>query len=398
MRILFTKCSVQKDKKTVLFVKYISKNICYHTDRTAKNKEGLGLNSIDLNKITAQFNICTTIEPYGDGHINDTFVANMQPRYILQRINNEVFKNPEQVMNNIVLVTEHVAKKIKQAGQNRASLKVIYTLDGKPFYKSEDGSYFRMYEFIENAVSYSKADSPDVFYNAAKGFGEFFELLSDFDASSLYETIEKFHHTPTRFDNFAKAVQADKLGRAETAKREIDGFLSRKAMTSVVTDAIDAGDVPIRVTHNDTKLNNIMLDEKTGEPVCVIDLDTVMPGSILYDFGDSIRFGASSAAEDEHDLDNVYCDLELFEAFTKGFLEATGKFLTPKEIELLPFSARLLTYECGMRFLTDYLEGDTYFKIHYDAQNLYRARTQLKLVEDMERKEAEMKKIVAKYA
>lgn len=356
------------------------------------------MNSIDLNKITAQFNICTTIEPYGDGHINDTFVANMRPRYILQRINNEVFKNPEQVMNNIVLVTEHITKKIKQTGQNRASLKVICTLDGKSFYKTEDGSYFRMYEFIENAVSYSKADSPEVFYNAAKGFGEFFELLNDFDASSLYETIVNFHHTPTRFDNFEKAVQTDKLGRAETAKREIDGFLSRKAMASVVTDAIAAGDVPIRVTHNDTKLNNIMLDEKTGEPVCVIDLDTVMPGSILYDFGDSIRFGASSAAEDEHDLNKVYCDLELFEAFTKGFLEATGKFLTPKEIELLPFSARLLTYECGMRFLTDYLEGDTYFKIHYDAQNLYRARTQLKLVEDMEKKEAEMKKIVAKYA
>lgn len=355
------------------------------------------MNNAYLRNVASKFDIYTSLEPYGDGHINDTYVANVNPRYILQRINSDIFKSPEHVMENIVLVTKHIADKIAERGQAGVALKVIYTHDGMPYYKTDDGNYFRMYEFIENATSYSKADSPEVFYNAAKGFGEFFELLSDFDASQLYETIEKFHHTPTRFETLEKAVKADKMGRCASAKKEVEGFLSRESMASVVTDGIESGEVPLRVTHNDTKLNNIMLDNKTGEPVCVIDLDTVMPGSILYDFGDSIRFGASSADEDEHDLDKVYCDLELFEAFVKGFLEATKKFLTPKEIELLPFSARLLTFECGMRFLTDYLEGDTYFKTHYDGQNLYRARTQLKLVEDMEKKEEEMKKIVAKY-
>ncbi len=355
------------------------------------------MNNADLRKVASMFDIYTSLEPYGDGHINDTYVANVNPRYILQRINNDIFKSPEQVMDNIVLVTKHIADKIAASGQARTSLRVIYTHDGMPYYKTEDGNYFRMYEFIENATSYSRAESPEVFYNAAKGFGEFFELLSDFDASKLYETIENFHHTPTRFETFEKAVKADKCARSASCMKEIEGFMSRKAMATVVTDAISAGEVPLRVTHNDTKLNNIMLDNKTGEPVCVIDLDTVMPGSILYDFGDSIRFGASSADEDEHDLDKVYCDMELFEAFARGFIEATKDFLTSKEIELLPFSARLLTYECGMRFLTDYLEGDTYFKTHYEGQNLYRARTQLKLIEDMEKKEEEMKKIVAKY-
>ena len=350
-----------------------------------------------LREIASKFDICTSIEPYGDGHINDTFVANMHPRYILQRINKEIFKIPEQVMENIVLVTKHIADKIEKLKLNRVSLKVIYTQNGEAYYKSEDGDYFRMYEFIENAMSYSRSESPEMFYNAAKGFGEFFELLSDFDASKLHETIKNFHHTPTRFADFEKAVRDDSCKRAESAQKEIEGFLKRRNMASVVTDAIDKGEVPLRVTHNDTKLNNIMLDIKTGEPVCVIDLDTVMPGSILYDFGDSIRFGASSADEDEHDLDKVYCDLELYEAFVKGFLEATGKFLTKKEIELLPFSARLLTYECGMRFLGDYLSGDTYFKTHYEGQNLYRARTQLKLVEDMEKKEKQMTDIVKKY-
>lgn len=358
------------------------------------------MNSENLKQIAAKFDTYDKIEPYGDGHINDTYVALSQKRYILQKINTNIFTKPEQVMHNILLVTEHIKKKLTEQGEYRdgAVLSLIPTLDGKAFYRAENGDCFRMYKFIENSSSYSKADSPKTFYNAAKGFGKFFALLSDFDASLLYETIKDFHHTPLRYEAFEKAVSEDKCGRAHIVETEIQAAVSRRSMVSVVTDLIESKDIPLRVTHNDTKLNNIMLDDKTGEPVCVIDLDTVMPGSILYDFGDSIRFGASSAAEDEHDLDKVYCDMELFEAFTRGFLEQTAKFLTQKEIELLAFSAKLLTYECGIRFLTDYLNGDTYFKTHYENQNLFRARTQLKLVADMEAKSDVMQDIVMRYA
>lgn len=358
------------------------------------------MNGENLKQIAAHFDTYSSIEPYGDGHINDTYVAFSQKRYILQKINTNIFTNPEQVMHNIHLVTEHIKKKLEKSGKYRSGsvLSLIPTVDGKSFYRSENGSCYRMYEFIENASSYSHSDSVDVLYNAAKGFGNFFALLSDFDASQLYETIENFHFTPMRYTAFEKAVKEDKCGRAKLAGEEINAIVSRREIADVVTKLLGSNDIPLRVTHNDTKLNNIMLDNKTGEPVCIIDLDTVMPGSILYDFGDSIRFGASSAAEDEQDLSKVYCDMELFEAFTRGFLEQTGKFLTSKEKELLAFSAKLLTYECGMRFLTDYLNGDTYFKIHFENQNLYRARTQIKLVSDMEKKADIMQEIVMKYA
>lgn len=355
--------------------------------------------SYNLKEIFSKFDTSQSISNHGDGHINDTYLATSNQKFILQRINSDIFLSPEDVMNNILLVTEHIRKRLAANGEDckRGTLHVIPTLDGKPYYKTEDGSYFRMYDFIENATSYSKCDSAETFYNSAKGFGRFFELLSDFDASLLSETIKNFHYTPWRYEALCEAIEADKCGRVALAKPEIEFALARKDMTSVVTDYIASGEIPLRVTHNDTKLNNIMLDDETNKPVCVIDLDTVMPGSILYDFGDSIRFGASSAEEDEHDLDKVYCDMNLFDAFTRGFLEETGKFLTPKEKELLPFSARLLTYECGIRFLTDYLNGDTYFKTHYEGQNLYRARTQLKLVADMEEKDSIMNEIVKKY-
>ena len=355
--------------------------------------------SYNLSEIARHFSVDVGVDPYGNGHINDTYIVYSTPKYILQRINTEIFKKPDEVMSNILGVTEFLREKIIAAGGNpdRETLTVIKTKDGEAFFKTEEGDCFRMYRFIENSVGYDKVENPTQFYNAAKAFGKFQKLLSDYPADKLYDTIPRFHDTEKRFADFEEAVANDVAGRKASVMPEIEFALARKADASVVLDAIRAGSVPLRVTHNDTKLNNVLLDATTGEGVCVIDLDTVMPGSLLYDFGDALRFGASSGAEDETDLDKIYFDLELFEAFTKGFLEEAGDDLTPAEIELLPFSAKLLTYECGMRFLGDYLNGDTYFKIHREHHNLDRARTQFKLVADMETKFDAMREIVKKY-
>ena len=352
-----------------------------------------------LAEIVRNFAIDVNVESYGNGHINDTYIADSEPRYILQRINHAIFKNPDQVMSNIVGVTEFLREKIIAAGGDpeRETLRVIKTVNGDNYYKTSDGNYFRMYNYVENAVSYEMVESPEQFCQAARAFGRFQNMLADYPAEKLYDTIPFFHDTVKRFGDFEKAVVDDLAGRRASVQKEIDFVFARKADAAVVLDAIAAGKVPVRVTHNDTKLNNVMLDATTGEGVCVIDLDTVMPGSLLYDYGDALRFGASSGAEDEVDLDKIYFDLELFEAFTKGFLGEVRDKLTPTEIELLPFSAKLLTYECGMRFLGDYLNGDTYFKIHREHHNLDRARTQFKLVADIETKLEDMKKIVAKY-
>ena len=302
-------------------------------------------------------------------------------------------------MENIAAVTDFIKKKVIAAGGDpeRETLTVIRTVEGKNYYKAEDGSYFRMYNFVENAVSYDAIENPIQFYHAAKAFGRFQQMLSDFPVEILDETIPNFHNTRSRFSDFLAAVEADKVSRAVGIKSEIQFVLDREKYADVVNDAIKDGSVPVRVTHNDTKLNNVLLDVNTNEGVCVIDLDTVMPGSALYDFGDALRFGANHGAEDDKNLENVYCDLDLFEQFTKGFLEEVGESLTEKEIELLPFSAILMTYECGMRFLGDYLNGDVYFKIHYPEHNLDRARSQFKLVADMESKSDEMASIVRKY-
>lgn len=352
-----------------------------------------------LSDIVKQFNFEINIESYGNGHINDTYISNSESKYILQRINSSIFKNPEEVMENIVGVTEFLREKIIAAGgdPDRETLTVINTNDGKSFYKTEDGNYFRMYKYIEDAFGYDTVEFPRQFYEAARAFGKFQNMLADYPAEKLHDTIPLFHDTKKRLADFEEAVANDAVGRRALVKDEIDFILARKADASVVLDAIAAGEVPIRVTHNDTKLNNVLLDAKTGEGVCVIDLDTVMPGSLLYDFGDALRFGASSGAEDEIYLDKIYFDLELFEAFTKGFIKEVGGVLTPKEIELLAFSAKLLTYECGMRFLGDYLNGDVYFKTHREHHNLDRARTQIKLVADIEKKLDRMNEIVRKY-
>ena len=352
-----------------------------------------------FSEICEKFNIESEINPYGNGHINDTYLCDSTPRYILQRINANVFKNPDEVMGNIYNVTEHLRKKIMAAGgdPNRETLTVIRTRDGKNYYLDEDGYFFRMYRFIEKSVSYDTVEDPVQLYHAGTAFGRFQKMLDDFPADKLFETIVDFHKTPVRVNQLETAISNNAAGRLSSVKAEVDFALEYSKYASLITDAMEAGLVPSRVTHNDTKLNNVLFDDKTGEGVCVIDLDTVMPGSLLYDFGDALRFGASSGAEDEKDLDKIWFDLEKFEQFAKGFLSEMASCLTEKEAELLPVSALIMTYECGIRFLADYLNGDTYFKVHRENHNLDRARTQLKLVRDIESKLDKMTEIVKKY-
>ncbi len=353
----------------------------------------------DLNEILSHFAVNVKTQPYGNGHINDTYLVEGLPCTILQRINTSIFKKPDEVMANIAAVTAHLRRKIEEAGGDpeRETLTLVPTLDGKPYYIAPDGDCYRMYHFIKGAKSFEQAENPEMFAASAHAFGKFQRMLSDFPADQLYEVIPHFHDTPDRLRQFREALERDAAGRAASVKPEIDFVLAHADCVSCVVDAIADGSVPLRVTHNDTKLNNVMLDEVTHEGVCVIDLDTVMPGSMLYDFGDALRFGASTGAEDETDLSKIEFDLTYFEAFTKAFIEELGDTMTARERELLPFSALLLTLECGMRFLTDYLNGDTYFRIHREHHNLDRCRTQFKLVADMETKLDEMAKIVAKY-
>lgn len=343
--------------------------------------------------------------PYGNGHINDTFLlvyempGGVRKRYILQRMNHDIFKKPRELMENIVNVTEYLRKMIIAQGgdPDRETLNVVKTHDGGCDYRDSGGNYWRMFSFIERTVCLEKVESAKDFYDSAVAFGNFQRLLADYPAGSLHETIPKFHHTPSRFQAFRKAVQEDKLGRGALVREEIAFALAREKDTPALTDLLAAGQLPLRVTHNDTKLNNILFDEESRKALCIIDLDTVMPGLSHYDFGDSIRFGASTGEEDEKDLSKIQLDLSLFEIFTKGYLEGCGGRLTDREIETLPMGAKLMTYECGIRFLADYLEGDVYFKIHRDGHNLDRARTQFQLVADMEAKWDDMRAIVEKY-
>lgn len=343
--------------------------------------------------------------PYGCGHINDTYAVYFRKRdrqihrYILQRINTKVFKEPEKLMENIYHVTGFLRKKIIANGgdPDRETLNIIPTTDGKSFYKTDEGDYWRGYKFIEDAKTYEIIEDANVFYNAGKAFGTFQMLLHDYPADTLHETIVDFHNTEKRLSAFLEAVKSDRMNRAKGIQEEISFIENRATETSIIVNLLEDGELPLRVTHNDTKLNNILIDNETGKGICVLDLDTVMPGSALYDFGDAIRFGASSAAEDEKDLSKVWMDINLFESFTKGFMESAAESLTPLEIELLPFGAKMMTLECGIRFLTDYLNGDTYFKIHREGHNLDRARTQLKLVASMEEQYEQMKAIVEKY-
>ena len=303
-------------------------------------------------------------------------------------------------MENITGVTSFLKKKIIERGGDpeRETLNVIPAVDGKPYYVDSQGDYWRSYKFITEASSFDQVEKPEQFYESAVAFGNFQSLLSDYPAETLHETIEKFHDTRDRFAKFKKAVEEDVMGRAASVQKEIQFVLEREEIANCFAEMLDKHELPLRVTHNDTKLNNVMLDDKTGKGICVIDLDTVMPGLAMNDFGDSIRFGASTALEDEKDLSKVSCSMELFELYTRGFLKGCDGKLTAKEIELMPMGAKTMTFECGMRFLTDYLEGDKYFKIHREGHNLDRCRTQFKLVEDMEQKWYTMNEIVKKYS
>ena len=343
--------------------------------------------------------------PYGSGHINDTYlltfeIASMgRMKVILQRMNKQIFTKPEELMENIIGVTSYLREKIIENGgdPDRETLNLIPTVGEKPYYIDSKGDYWRSYIFITDATSYDQVEKPEDFYQSAVAFGNFQRLLSDYPAGTLHETIQGFHDTKARFQTFREAVKKDVCGRAARVQKEIEFVLAHEEVANIFSDLQEKGELPLRVTHNDTKLNNIMIDNCTGKGICVIDLDTVMPGLAMNDFGDSIRFGASTAAEDEQDLSKVSCSMELFEIYVKGFLEGCAGRLTPREVELLPMGAKVMTFECGMRFLTDYLEGDHYFKIHREEHNLDRCRTQFKLVEDMERKWDMMQQIVKKY-
>ncbi len=344
-------------------------------------------------------------ERYGNGHINDTFVTHHKQqdgsviRYILQRMNHDTFKQPEQLMKNVAGITEFLKKKIirNNGDIKRETMNLIPTWDGKNFYKDSIGSYWRVYWFIEDTTCFDMVEKPEDFYQSAIAFGHFQKLLADYPAETLYETIPNFHNTPNRYEVLMKAIQEDVQGRVKEVENEIAFIMERKEFTHVLMDLYQEGKLPLKVTHNDTKLNNIMIDNRTRKAICIIDLDTIMPGFSVNDFGDSIRFGASTGAEDEQDLAKVNFDLTLYELYTKGFLEGCNGSLTATEIDMLPVGAKMMTLECGIRFLTDYLQGDIYFRIHHEKHNLDRARTQFKLVSEMEKYWDIMHDIVNKY-
>ena len=331
-------------------------------------------------------------EPYGQGHVNRTYLVTLEDgrEYILQQLSRTAFHDIPGLMENVAAVTKFLAA---QSDDPRACLRLLPTADGRDYLVDRAGEYWRMFDFVPDSVCLQRAESPDDFYQSAVAFGSFQRMLRGFPAETLHETIPNFHNTPDRYRKLHAALNADALGRAKDVRPEIDFALARETDAAALQNMRDNGTLPLRVTHNDTKLNNVMLDAKTHEALCVIDLDTVMPGLAAYDFGDSIRFGASTGAEDEKDLSRIAVDLELYRIYTEGFVPACGG-LTDAELDSLPLGAKLMTLECGVRFLTDYLEGDRYFAIARPEHNLDRARTQFKLVSDMEKKWNELCSIV----
>lgn len=341
------------------------------------------------------------IEPCDGGHINDTYVVRLNEpkngtRFILQRVNTYVFKNPVSLMNNIQAVTGFLREKIKKAGGNpdRETLTLLPAIDGKCYYTDADGEFWRMYLFVEGTECYNAARNTRDFYECGRIFGMFQYMLSDFPASALADSIPDFHNTAKRYEAFHAAVDENTENRVTGCAADIAFALEREAGAAVHVNMLESGLLPLRVTHNDTKLNNVLMDAGTGEAVCVVDLDTVMPGLAVNDFGDAIRYGANTTAEDEQDLTKVKLDLNYFKNFAQGFLKGSGGTLTAVEIDNLAAAARLMTLECGVRFLTDHLRGDRYFKIHRENHNLDRARNQFALVRDMEYKMDAMKEII----
>jgi hypothetical protein len=353
----------------------------------------------DVRAVAGHFQILgdfISAEPYGSGHINDTYCVVFDQggsivRYIFQRINHNIFKQPGALMENIARVTSHLAAKIEDDSERfRRVLTLIASRDGKPYYCDHSGNHWRVYIFIEKARTYDAVESTTQAFQAAQAFGKFQKLLADLPAPRLHDTIPDFHHTPKRFAALEKAIAADVVNRALSAKPEIEFALRQQPITGVLL----AANLPERVTHNDTKFNNVMLDDATGRGICVIDLDTVMPGLALYDFGDMVRTTTSPVKEDELDLTKVTMQFPMFEALLRGYLASAAEFLTAAERKFLPFSGKLISFEIGLRFLADYLAGDTYFKVHRERHNLDRCRTQFKLVESIELQEEKMNRLV----
>ena len=344
------------------------------------------------------------IVPMNSGHINTTSRitvdnAGKLEKYTVQAINTYVFKNPEGVMDNIAKVTAHIRKKLEKSGGDteRGVLTVVQAFDGNYFYKDEEGTYWRVYKFIDNSHTQNKVENPKTLYNAGLGFGNFQKQLSDFPMESLVDTIPNFHNTPARYAQLMEAIEKNVADRLDTVGPEIQFFKEREKEMGILMNLKAEGKLPLRVTHNDTKFNNILLDDETNEALSVIDLDTVMPGLVTDDFGDAIRFAANTADEDETDISKIEVSLELFEAFTKGFLEALDGSLSKIEMDHLAWGAKIITMENAMRFLADYLNGDVYFKIHKENHNLDRTRCQIALAKSMEEKFDKMQEIVKKY-
>jgi hypothetical protein len=358
----------------------------------------------DLKPIVKHFCIegeLTEIRALLRGHINDTYVLTTKKnkyivRYILQRINHTVFKDPPSVMKNIIRLTEHIQSRMQRIDPLLASrqLTVISTVDNTCFHEDAEGGYWRVYNFIEDAVAYDTVDSSDLAYEAARMFGWFQKMLVDLPAPALHESICDFHNTPKRFKTFKRVLKEDTCNRAKNAKPEIEFIFDNASICDVLLNLAGKGKIPVRITHNDTKVNNVMLDKNTNKGVCVIDLDTVMPGLSIYDFGDMIRTGATFADEDECDLSKVAIDLPMFEVFVRGFAEQSSHFLTSTEKEHLGFAAKLITFEQLIRFLTDYLAGDIYYKVHRNDHNLDRSRTQMKLVRSIVAREEAMNEVI----
>jgi len=343
----------------------------------------------------------TEIKLTGSGLINSTYRVIFsndvcESKYILQKINTNVFKNPDELMSNIMNVTTYLRNQIALEGGNpqRDTLTFLYTNENTPYYRDDEGNCWRVYKFIDKCYTVDKIDSPVKAYRSGKAFGHFQKLLADYPIDNLFETIKNFHNTPSRFDDLNTAIEQNLAGRKELVADEIDFAMSRLKDASKLTDMIKSGEIPVRVTHNDTKINNVLFDSITNEAFCVIDLDTIMPGLSLYDFGDSIRSSAVTVDETESDLSLVDINMELYENFANGFIEEAGSALTQAELDNLAFSAKLMTLECGVRFLTDFLNGDTYFRIEYPEQNIVRCRNQFRLVEQIENKMDAMNNIV----
>ncbi len=360
-----------------------------------------------IKNIASKFKVTGKLQAYddfGNGHINETialtYVENgVYKRYILQKLNKVVFPNIDELMENIVKVTGYLQEKYIKIGKDpmRNCIKIIKTIDDGNFYTDDRGDMWRMMYMIEGTVAYDLAIDNDVFEKTGKIFGEFISLLNEYPVDTLNEIIPDFHNTKSRFEAFRTAIKANNVKRKKTCKAEINFVYNNVGLCSIIVDAMDAGTIPVRVTHNDTKINNVLMDAVTGDAVCVIDLDTIMPGSLLYDFGDGIRSGCNTAYEDEKDVSLVDFDIEKFECFAKGFISGLGDNIKKEEKDMLHMAGIIITLECGIRFLTDYINGDIYFKTTYPEHNLVRCRTQFMLVDKMLSKISEMKAIIAKY-